>query len=114
MFVILLLSCGRDGDRVPFPLEETYPERSMLARWARKEVLASHLLDDMEEDRWTVREGKPELGYTRERCVDGVQALRQRVSLVDWDHIQDPAERTPWGSFAGEQGGWTCVAMEFD
>lgn len=114
MFVILLLSCGRDGDRVPFPLEETYPERSMLARWARKEVLASHLLDDMEEDRWTVREGKPELGYTRERCVDGVQALRQRVSLVDWDHIQDPAERTPWGSFAGEQGGWTCVALEFD
>ena len=114
------LSCDRAAetwrvsDRAPFPLEEAHPERSMLARWAQKEVLDARLLDDMEEARWTVREGKPELSYTRERSVDGVQSLRQRVSLVDWDHILDPAERTPWDSFQGEQGGWTCVALEFE
>lgn len=113
-FAFLLLSCSRTDDRAPFPLEEAHPERSMLARWAQKEVLASRLLDDMEAERWVVREGKPELGYTRERCVDGVQSLRQRVSLLDWNHIQDPAERTPWDSFQGEQGGWTCIALEFD
>ena len=120
MVALTALSCDRTaetwrvGDRAPFPLEEAHPERSMLARWAQKEVLDARLLDDMEEARWTVREGKPELSYTRERSVDGVQSLRQRVSLVDWDHILDPAERTPWDSFQGEQGGWTCVALEFE
>ena len=114
--LLVVASCARVGDSPKsFPLAEAHPERSMLARWAQKEVLDARLLDDMEQEgRWTVREGKPELSYTRERCVDGVQALRQRVSLVDWDHIQDPSERTPWGSFDGEQGGWTCVALEFD
>ena len=114
--LFLVAACARvGGSPESFPLSESHPERSMLARWAQKEVLDARLLDDMEQEGlWTVREGKPEISYTRERCVDGVQALRQRVSLVDWDHIQDPAERTPWGSFGGEQGGWTCVALEFD
>lgn len=118
LFFLLLLvaACGRVGDSDGiFPLEEAHPERSMLARWARKEVLDAVLLDDMEEKgRWKVLEGKPELSYTREHSVDGVQALRQRVSLVDWDHIRDPEERTAWDSFDGEQGGWTSVALVFD
>ena len=116
LLLLIVTACTRVGDSPEsFPLAEAYPERSMLARWAGKEVLDAHLVDDMEQEgRWTVREGKPELSYTRERCVDGVQALRQRVSLVDWDHIQDPSERSSWGSFNGEQGGWTSVALEFD
>lgn len=24
------------------------------------------------------------------------------------------AHRTPWDTFSGEQGGWSCVALEFD
>ena len=91
------------------------PERSMLDRWAQKPVLASCLVDDMEGDgRWVVREGRPQLEYTRENVHRGRQALRQRVSLVDSVQIQEPANRTPWNSFCGEQGGWTCVALEFD
>jgi hypothetical protein len=114
--LFLVAACARVGDSDgSFPLEEAHPEHSMLARWAQKEVLDTRLVDDMEEEgRWTVREGTPELSYTRERCIDGVQALRQRVSLVDLDHLQDPAERTAWDSFDGEQGGSTCVALTFD
>ena len=94
----------------PFPVDES---RSMLSRWAKKPVQESLLLDDMEQEgRWTVREGKPELTYTRENCQDGVQALRHRMSLVDRERLA--ACRTPWGTFIGEQGGWTCVALEFD
>ncbi len=91
------------------------PEVSMLDRWAQKPVLASCLVDDMEgEGRWVVREGHPELDYTRENVHQGRQALRQRLSLVDSTQIQDPANRTAWNSFYGEQGGMTCVALEFD
>ena len=101
---LCLLSCARK--------QEGY---SMLDRWAEKPVLASRLVDDMEgRGRWVVREGNPQLEYTRDRCVDGQQALRQTVSLVDSTHILDPANRTRWDSFCGEQGGWTCVALEFD
>ena len=90
-------------------------DASMLDRWAQKPVLASCLVDDMEEEgRWVVREGSPELDYTRENVHQGRQALRQRVSLVDSTQIENPANRTPWNSFCGEQGGWTCVALEFD
>lgn len=95
--------------------EAQKPDRSMLERWAQKPVLASCVVDDMEgEGRWVVREGTPDLAYTQKNVHQGQQALRQRVSLVDSTHIQDPANRTPWNSFSGEQGGWTCVALEFD
>jgi hypothetical protein len=91
------------------------PGVSMLDRWAQKPVLASCLLDDMEgEGRWVIREGNPSLEYTRENVHSGRQALRQKVSLVDSTCILDPANRTPWDSFCGEQGGMTCVALEFD
>ena len=91
------------------------PAVSMLDRWAQKPVLASRVVDDMEgEGRWVVREGNPSLEYTRENVHSGRQALRQRVSLVDSTTILAPANRTPWNSFCGEQGGMTCVALEFD
>ena len=103
-FLLALLSCsGRQ------------PGVSMLDRWAQKEVLASCLLDDMEgEGRWVIREGNPSLEYTRENVHSGRQALRQRVSLVDSTQLRNPANRTSWNSFSGEQGGMTCVALEFD
>jgi hypothetical protein len=101
---LCLLSCVRKQE-----------EASMLDRWAGKPVLASRLVDDMEgRGRWAVREGNPRIEYTRERFIDGEQALRQTVSLVDSTHILDPANRTPWDSFSAEQGGLTCVALEFD
>ena len=87
----------------------------MLAKWAGKEVLDSRILDDMEAPgRWKIRYGRPSLEYTRDNRVDGEQALRQKVSLVDWDHINNPSERSSWGSFAGEQGGWSCISLDFD
>ena len=84
----------------------------MLSRWAQKEVQASLLIDDMEQEgRWTVREGTPQLSYTRENSKDGIQALRQRVCLVDNETLK--TFRTPWNTFGGLQGGATCVALEF-
>ena len=124
VFLSLLLLAGNpivaqttdspvSGDRVfPLPVDES---RSMTARWARKEVLASTVLDDMEETgRWNVLEGNARLSWTRENVYEGRQALRQEVSLVDAEHLSKPSQRTPWGSFGGEQGGWTCMALEFD
>ena len=104
LLLLVLLSCsGRQ------------PGVSMLDRWAQKPVLASCLVDDMEgEGRWVVREGNPSLDYTQDNVHSGRHALRQRVSLVDSTCLQAPANRTPWNSFRGEQGGWTCVALEFD
>ena len=63
--LLLAVSCGdRSGRRFPLPVDES---RSMLSRWATKEVLESLLLDDMEQEgRWRVREGKPEISYTRD------------------------------------------------
>ena len=108
---VLVLRVPETASRpFPLPVDES---RSMLARWAKKEVKESLLLDDMEQEgRWKVLRGKPELSYTRENCKDGLQALRHRISLVDRERLA--AFRTPWGTFRGEQGGWTSVALEFD
>ncbi|MBR1782098.1 MAG: glycoside hydrolase family 9 protein [Bacteroidales bacterium] len=93
----------------PLPVDES---RSMLSRWAQKGVLSSVVVDDMEQEgRWKVLRGKPELSYTRENCKDGAKAIRQHVSLVDEEVLS--AHRTPWNTFNGEQGGETCVALEF-
>ena len=87
----------------------------MLERWAQKPVLASCMVEDMEEEgRWVVRKGSPQLEYTRENVHKGRQALRLRASLVDSTQLKNPANRTPWNSFCGEQGGETCVALEFE
>ena len=108
---VLVIRTSETASRpFPLPVDES---RSMLSRWAQKEVLESLLLDDMELDgRWKVREGKPELSYTRENGKDGTRALRHRMSLVDRDCLA--VSRTPWGTFQGMQGGWTSVALEFD
>ena len=108
---VLVIRTSETASRpFPLPVDES---RSMLSRWAQKEVLESLLLDDMELDgRWKVREGKPELSYTRENGKDGTRALRHRMSLVDRDCLA--GSRTPWGTFQGMQGGWTSVALEFD
>ena len=116
------MSCSGPSERkawndggMGFPLKESHPEYSLMSKWAGKEVLASRVLDDMEEEgRWKVRTGHPTLDYTRENCKEGKQALRQKVSMVDWEHINSPSERSSWGSFAGEQGGGTCISLDFD
>lgn len=107
------ISCGGGESRTfPLPVDES---RSMLSLREGKEVLESRLLDDMERDTlWHVREGKPELSYTRENVKDGIRAMRTRVSLVDSAWLARPGNRTPWNTFAGDQGGTTCVALEFD
>ena len=122
VLVSVLLSCTGNGEREAwnrysssFPLVEEHPDHSLMAKWEGKEVLDSHLLDDMEvPGKWKVRIGHPSLGYTRDNCFEGEQALRYTVSMVDWDHINAPSERSPWGSFAGSQGGWSCISLEFD
>ena len=103
--VSMLTGCG----------EQPVREYSMLDRWAEKEVFASRLVDDMETaGGWTVLEGNPRIGYTGENVHDGKQALRARFSLVDSTYILAPEHRTPWGSFGAKQGGWNCLALEFD
>ncbi len=115
---LALCSCSSGGEGVvgkEFPLKEANPGNSLMARWAGKEVLESRVIDDMEgKGNWVVREGSPSVGYTRENYKYGTQALRQRVSMVDSAHILSPANRSEWGSFNADQGGWTCVALEFD
>ena len=122
ILAVVLLSCSSPSERkawtdggMDFPLEEQHPENSLMAKWAGKEVLASRIIDDMEEQEgWRIRVGRPSLEYTTDNCVDGKQALRHKVSLVDWEHINDPSQRSSWGSFAGQQGGWSCISLDFD
>ena len=118
----VLMSCSGSPERkaridggMEFPLNESHPENSLMAKWAGKEVLASRVIDDMEEEgRWRIRVGQPSLEYTGDNHKEGGKALRYKVSMVDWDHINAPSERSPWGSFAGSQGGWCGISLEFD
>lgn len=117
-FVCLFLAaCQGGGNRQtgfdrPFPLP--IPEgRSMLERWAQKPVLDSLLLDDMEGPmRWKALQGEMVLTLTGENARDGGHALRYSGSLRNEAHIA--ADRTPWGSFAGEQGGENYWCLEFE
>lgn len=118
--LLLLASCARTGQdpvakefSMSFPLE-TPEENSLMTKWAGKEVLASKLLDDMEGSApWKVK-GIATLDYTTERAIDGTHSLRYHTSMLDRTHIESPSERSPWGSFGGQQGGDASFSLTFD
>ena len=85
------------------------PGRSMLDRWAQKEVLDTQPLTEGE---WRNLEGIASI----ETAADArwCQVLRYHSSLLDTAHITAPENRTPWGSFLAEQGGENNVAFCFD
>lgn len=97
-----------------FPLE-TPVENALLTKWAGKVVKDSLLIDDMEgKARWKKNNGIATLQYTTEHAVDGKQALRYHTSLRDTAHIMSPENRSPWGSFGGQQGGGASFGITFD
>lgn len=93
-----------------FPL--SVPEHnSLMSEWAKKAVLDSRLIDDMEgEAGWKVT-GIGEMSYTTDRSKDGKKSLRFRTSLRDEEHYKK--NRTEWGSFSGTQGGNASVQLLF-
>ncbi|MBP1539775.1 MAG: glycoside hydrolase family 9 protein [Prevotella sp.] len=111
----LMCSCSLNQNteyNKPFPLEPNL-DNSLLAKWAKKEVLASKLIDDMEGDSlWSVGTGTAKISYTTENFKDGRRALRYQNSMLDSAYIA--SVRTPWGSFGGEQGGETFASIWFD
>ncbi len=93
----------------PLPVPE---ENSLMAKWGKKPVQESILLDNMESGSgWQVK-GIGELSYTRDQAKDGTQSLQFRTSLRDEEHYRK--NRTEWGSFGGTQGGTSAVLKQFD
>ncbi len=115
---LLISSCG-GGDGSDSPFSGTFPlevpqENSLQAKWAGKEVLSSKLVDDMEgRNLWTAS-GIATIQYTTAHSIDGTHSLRYCTSMLDMDHIESHSERTPWGSFGGEQGGEASFSLVFD
>ena len=114
---LLAISCKEpaeyDFDRA-FPLE-TPVENSLLTKWAGKQVSDSILIDDMEGNGgWKMNNGIATLQYTDEHSVDGCRSLRYHTSLRDTAHIALPENRSPWGSFGGQQGGGASFGITFD
>ena len=94
---------------LPACRQEIASGRSMLERWAQKEVLQAKLL---EEGEWRSREGIATIKSVPDPRWGKV--LRYHSPLLNSAHIQAPENRTPWGSFLAEQGGENNVALEFD
>lgn len=116
--VLLFSSChsSKEQDKFsePFPLK-VKKENSLLAQWAKKEVLESRLIDDMEgRGNWKMKEGIATIVYTNERSIDGEKSLRYHTSMRDTAHIMLAENRSPWGSFSGQQGGGAAFGMTFD
>ncbi len=121
MMAATLASCGNAGQQVveaafdrSFPLQ-TPVENALLTKWANKEVKDSLLIDDMEgKVHWKKGNDISTLTYTTDRSVDGKQSLRYHTSLRDTTHIMQPENRSPWGSFGGQQGGGASFGITFD
>lgn len=87
-------------------------QNALMAKWYRKTVHASHVIDDMEgKGNWAVV-GATEISYTRERCWGGQQSLRMRHSLRNEGHYRK--SRTKWDSFSSSQGGDAAMELRFD
>ena len=105
---LFLTGCSPRAGGPAFPLQEQ-PGRSMLDRWAGKEVLQARPLLEGE---WQNLEG---IGSIR-TVADAThgEVLRYQSSLLDEATLQAPENRTPWGSLKAEQGGENCVARVFE
>lgn len=118
---LLLSSCSSvDKNKTNFNFGEKFPlevkvENSLLAQWAKKEVKDSLLIDDMEgKNSWRMTDGIATLEYTNEHSFDGKRSLRYHTSMRDTAHIMRPENRSPWGSFGGQQGGGAHFGITFD
>ena len=113
--LLYLSACGSVSKKKfsePFPLSPDM-DNAITTRWAEKEVLDSRLIDDMEGDlRWVVVKGPVDIANTRENHYDGSQSMRYHVSMIDSTVLKN--ERTLWNTFAGWQGGESCIRLEFD
>ena len=95
----------------PFPLE--VPEQnSLLAKWEKKPVLKSKMIDDMESDGNWHETGIGRMEYTSERSIDGKRSLRFSTPMRDEAYYRQ--NRTPWNSFGGGQGGNSSIKLEFN
>lgn len=117
--ILLFGACAQSPkDSITAEFSQSFPleipeENSLMTRWAGKEVLASKLIEDMEGNApWTVK-GIATLEYTTERAIDGTHSLRYHTSMLDRAHIESPSERSPWGSFGGQQGGDASFTLAF-
>ncbi len=114
--ILVSCHCGqKEGFDRDFPLE-TPVQNALLTKWANKEVKASLLIDDMEGKMEWKKNGNSiaTISYTEENMKDGKQALRYHTSLRDTAHINLPENRSPWGSFGGQQGGGASFGLTFD
>ncbi|HEY9535447.1 MAG TPA: glycoside hydrolase family 9 protein, partial [Mucilaginibacter sp.] len=92
-------------------------QNSLRARWEKKPVLESHLVDDMEQNgNWKVTSiGK--MSYTQDRAKDGKRSLRFSTSIRDTAFLNLPGNKTKWGSqyfnITG-QAGSSSVQLRFN
>ncbi len=92
-------------------------ENSLMAKWAKKPLLDSRVIDDMEgQGKWTVT-SIGEMSYTQERAKDGKQSLRVRTSVRDEAYLALPENQSKWGSQTfskSGQAGAASVRLQFD
>lgn len=117
--IILLFSCNsiKSQETPLIDFTQSFPlkvksENSLLANWAKKEILSSKLIDDMEgATTWKMNENIATLEYTKERFISGTQSLRYRTAIRDTAHIMLTENRSPWESFGGQQGGGSSCCL---
>ncbi len=104
-------------------------ENSLLAKWAKKPVLDSLLISDMEgDDQWKVT-SIGEMSYTQDRAVGGKQSLRFRTKMRNDEYLALPGNHktaeevssTPSPFVVGSQtfditgqSGESSVELEFE
>ncbi|MES2920620.1 MAG: glycoside hydrolase family 9 protein [Verrucomicrobiota bacterium] len=104
------------GGFAAYPLAAA-EENSLMAKWEKKPVLDSMVIDDMEgEGRWKVT-SIGEMSYTQDRAKDGKQSLRFRTSIRDTAYLGLPENQSKWGSQTfskSGQAGSSSVQLRFD
>ncbi|MEO5714880.1 MAG: glycoside hydrolase family 9 protein [Luteolibacter sp.] len=92
-------------------------ENSLMAKWEKKPVLESLLVDDMESDRGWKATSIGEAGYTQDRAKDGKRSLRFRTSIRDTAYLGLPGNQSKWKSQTfsiSGQAGASSVQLRFD
>ena len=80
----------RDFGAYPLAVPE---KNSLMAKWEKKPVFESLLVDDMEHDgRWKAT-GIGEMSYTQDRAIDGQRSLRFRTSVRDTAYLGLPGSK---------------------
>jgi len=92
-------------------------QNSLLAKWEKKPVLESRLVDDMEQNgNWKVT-GIGKMSYTQDRAKDGKRSLRFSTSIRDTAFLNLAGNKTKWGSqyfnISG-QAGSSSVQLRFN